>query len=265
MVAAAITVNGVAGSNTDLPINTVVQLNNTNNGGEITFAWTIIDQPVGTTDVLSSTTVQNPTFTPRKEGTYLIRLVVNASLGTEVQNLVVCAVRQLKTRLRVPAAGETTEADASDGWAASANLLLQMVDTLRADPGLVVLYTAGVLAVNDVVFVSGEQVIKSGLPGQETLGAVTKALASNAAHATHPLMAVVGAVAGGAPGVGSLFYARRFGRVSGLAGSPSAGDVVYLSDTGVPALSPGSNSRKIGRVMAASGGSYSFWMDGALP
>ena len=55
MTQALITVNAVAGSNTDLPINTLVQLNNTGNGGEITYAWSILDQPPGTADALSST------------------------------------------------------------------------------------------------------------------------------------------------------------------------------------------------------------------
>ena len=65
MPSANISINGVDGSNADLPINVLVQLGNQNTGGEVTFNWTIVDQPPGLDDMLSSATLQNPTFTPK--------------------------------------------------------------------------------------------------------------------------------------------------------------------------------------------------------
>ena len=64
MPQALITVNAVVGSNDDLPIDTLVTLANDNVGGETTYLWEIVDQPVGTADTLSSTSAPSVTFTP---------------------------------------------------------------------------------------------------------------------------------------------------------------------------------------------------------
>lgn len=266
MTQALITVNAVAGSNTDLPINTLVQLNNTGNGGETTYAWSILDQPPGTADVLSSSTVLNPTFTPKKEGSYLVQVVVNASLADEQTNRVVCAVRQLKTRLRVPAAGEVAEADASDGWAASANISARLLDTMRADPGLMVAKTnyAGA-AVNDVVYFSGLVTLKPTLPDQEIIPLVEKADASPpipADFATTAMGMVHSTVDGGAFVTGSLVYVRLYGLVTGLLLTPSPAPAipVYLSTT-AGALSTTASGRKLGNIIL-SGATDSIFFNG---
>src|SRR3989304_312459 len=119
-----IKVNAVVGSATNLPINGPAQLDNQNGGGETTYTWSILDQPEGTIDSLSSTSIQNPTFTPKKEGSYLVRLIVNQGQPDEQRNAVVCSVRQLKTLRRIPAAGETIEADTARGWATDVNRFL---------------------------------------------------------------------------------------------------------------------------------------------
>jgi len=251
MTQALITVNAVAGSNTDLPINTLVQLNNTGTGGETTYAWTILDQPAGTTDALSSGTIQNPTFTPNKEGTYLIQVVVNAALADEKTNRVVCVVRQLKTRIRVPAAGETTEADVSRGHATDANAALRLIDTMRADPGIVVAQLGYGAVAKEVVYFNGIAVIKSGLPGQETVPVVALATSvgpvpADAATATFGM--VLSAVDGGALTIGKLAYVRLFGLVLAVTvgGAPADETVVYLGAAG--ALNT-AGSRVLGRII----------------
>lgn len=248
MPQAKITINAVVGSNDDLPINVVVQLGNQNTGGELTFFWEILDQPDGPADTLSSTTLQNPTFVPTKEGTYLLRLTVNQSLVTEKVDQVIAAVRQLKTRLRVPAAGETNE-NGTDGWASpnAANTALQLVDAMRADPGIEVCYVAdGTVTTECVVMYRTAATIKTGLPGQETLLAVYRASALN--PVTEPFGYVVGSVDGGVIGVGSLVYVRRFGVTPLKPGFPlpSDGDTIYLNDTGDLSDTPGTNSRALG-------------------
>ena len=45
MPQAKILVNGIIGSNDDVTINTLVQLNNQNIGGESTYSWAILEQP----------------------------------------------------------------------------------------------------------------------------------------------------------------------------------------------------------------------------
>ncbi len=257
MTQALITVNAVAGSNTDLPINTLVQLNNTGNGGESTYAWSILDQPPGTTDVLSSASIVNPTFTPRKEGTYLIQVIVNLALGDQQTNRVVCSVRQLKTRTRVPAAGESTEADAADGYALSANELLRLIDTMRADPGVLVAQLGYAAAAQDVVRFTGIATLKSGLPGQEVVPLVTKGLATAAAITTEELGLVLAAVDGGALSNGKLAFIRVFGLVAPATSAALVGAAdeaaVYVSDTGVLDDVAGTNSRRCGKVVDNTG------------
>src|SRR5262245_63840027 len=101
MTQALITINGSPGADIDLPIDTLVQLNNTGTGGELTYKWSIVSQPPGTLDALSATNIQNPTFTPKKEGSYLIQLIVNESLGTEKRDRTIAAVRHIKSNSRI--------------------------------------------------------------------------------------------------------------------------------------------------------------------
>ncbi|PYI83233.1 MAG: hypothetical protein DME26_15400, partial [Verrucomicrobia bacterium] len=46
-------------------------------GNSLTFSWTILTAPAGSTAALSSTTAVMPTFTIDKFGTYVVRLIVN--------------------------------------------------------------------------------------------------------------------------------------------------------------------------------------------
>jgi len=265
MVQALITVNSVAGSNTDLAINTSVQLNNTNNGGESTFAWQILDQPVGTTDSLSNAALQNPTFTPKKEGTYLIELVVNASLASEARNRVVCRVRQLKTRTQVPAAGETTESG-SRGHAAAVEEILKLVDTIRADPGVLVIQLGYNATAKDVVRFTDSAVIKSGLPGQETVPVATLALATQAYVLTEELGLVMSAVDGGALSSGKLAYVRMLGLQTGCTiASVVDEDPIYVSDTGGLSRTVGTNTRRVGKAVSASAGVAAVFFRGFGP
>lgn len=255
MTRALITVNAVAGSNTDLVINTLTQLSNSGNGGEATYLWTVVDQPPGTADNLSSTTIQSPTLTPKKEGTYLIDLVVNLGLADEARNRVVCVVRHLKTRVQSPAAHQTSE-NGTRGWAAQVGPVIDLVDAMRADPGIIVAQAAATLAVNDVVHGTGSATIKSGLPGQEKVPILDKALATQAYILTDELYLVVGAVDGGSITVGKLFFARAFGmhRTAVSISAAVALDTVYVSDTATLSRTVGTNTRRVGKVLAVNGG-----------
>lgn len=278
MPAADISINGVDGSDTDLPINTLVQLDNQNIGGETTYAWTIIDQPpTGASDILSSAVIQNPSFTPKKEGTYLIQLVVNATLPSEQTDTVVAAVRHLKSRERVPAAGEETQADASDGWAQDAGqndgatagsfgYLRRIDDQFNSDFGIAVgqAGAAGIVK-GDVVRCSNVATIKSGLPGQEVVPLFTKALATVIGNVDELLGICEGGVNGAAsPANGDLIRVRIAGLYSAtVVGVPTTGNPVYVSDAGAISLTPGAVARKIGTAVAPSGGSYRVWVLGA--
>lgn len=270
MAQASITINGTPGSSLALPLNTLVQLDNQNVGGELSFKWEILDQPPGTADVLSSSTIKNPTFTPRKEGTYLLKLTVNEGLVTEQIGKAVAAVAQLKTRERIPAAGETTEANASDGWAVSMNSLLRRIDGLLSDPGIIIgVNTSGsVRGRGDVVRATASQVIKSGLPGQESVPGFSLATAATLGQVDELLCIIEGGIdgstsipAGGTP-ESRLMKVRYIGRFTGAAGSPAVGDTVFLNDSGVLSLTQGTVRRRVGSVMATSGGTYDVWFNG---
>lgn len=267
MPQAQITINGTPGSDDDLPIDTLIQLGNNGVGGELTYTWEILDQPDGPDDVLSNAAIPNPTFTPLKEGTYLLELIVNQGTGTEVRDQRIAAVRQLKSRGRVMAAGESTEDDATKGWKEAGNDWLQKVDGLLADAGMgVAIAGVGGLAVNDVLLPNGKATIKTGLPGQETLPKMTKALATSATDVASVLFVCKGGVDGNVtPGNGDLIKYRVQGPVYGVvtAGTPAVGDPVYISDAGRPVLAPGTNNRKIGRVIAfVAATSFDYWHNG---
>jgi hypothetical protein len=268
MAQAKITVNSVIGSNDQLPIATLVQLNNINVGGESTFNWAILDQPVGPPDSLSSLSVQNPTFTPNKEGTYLIQLTVNLGLPTEEQDSIICAVRQEKTYQRIPAAGETTQDNQAEGWAIALNSYLEAMDTQLADPGTIVgVDQAGGLISGNIVTATASAIIKGGLPGQETIPGFTLATSAGINPVSSLCAIVLQSVAatptGGPFSAGQIIKTKYIGRVPAqpLAGA-SVGQIVYMSDTGVLSLTPGTNRRQLGTVMAVSGSTADVWFDG---
>lgn len=271
MAQALITINAVTGSNppngTALVIDTVVALDNINNGGEVSYLWEFLDRPEGSTAAFSSSTVQNPTFTPDCEGTYLIRLTVNAALATESVNTVIAAISQMKSGIRIPAAGETTEEDTARGWAEDVNRGMQMLDNLRADPGYITGYAGAALARGQVVYISGMTLIKAGLPDEEYIPTFNKALANNASRMVLPLYIVQNLIDGGTSVLAnSIFFARDKGICGPIATlSSTAGTAVYVSDTGTLSLTPGTNPRRVGTIAYTDGTTYDWiYFDGGM-
>jgi hypothetical protein len=70
-----------AGPNQKVQLGALVQLNGSGstdvNGLPLTYQWNFLAIPVGSTAVLSSTTIPNPTFTADITGTYVAQLIVN--------------------------------------------------------------------------------------------------------------------------------------------------------------------------------------------
>lgn len=261
MPQAVIEINGSAGSNDDLPLNTLVTLTNDDVGGETTYLWEIVSQPVGTADALAGAATATATFTPKKEGSYLLRLTVNGALI----DTAVAAIRQLKTRIRVPASGETDEVNTAEGWALAADVTHQLAETARVDPGCFVGAAGGALTAGAIVRVSATSLIKSGLPGAETLPTWDAADATTTAQCRGLLGIVLEKVGGGSISPGNLILVRTRGLAQGVAvsGSPAVGALVYLTDAGTLATTPGTVVRILGHVAAGSG-PYSLWVDGAF-
>lgn len=253
MTQARITIGGTPGSNLSYTINTLAQLGNQNNGGETSYLWQIVDQPPGTNDSLSSTSTVNPSFTPRKEGTYLLELIVNLGQADEARNRVLLAVKQLKTGTRIPAAGEQGEAG-DDGHAASVNDLLRLIDTIRADPGLVIAQAISTLTRNTVVRFAGLATLKTGLPGQESILTCDVALGNASYINVDPLGLIVGRADGSSSTVtaGQLALVRMMGLQTQCGLSGSAQSLVYVSNTGSLSSAPGSIPRRVGKLLTSS-------------
>lgn len=264
------TINGTAGSNppngTAIVVGSTVQLNNTNGGGEVSYLWELLDIPEGSASALSDPAIQNPTFVADSEGTYLVKLTVNRTLSNEASTKVIVGVSQLKTLMRIPAAGESTEMSTLRGWAMSMNRNLRLVDNLRSDPGYMTGYAAGTEAAGHVLYISGLQTLKSGLPGEEKVPIFTSAVATSATSTDLPLWVFVSKAGGGTSvSSGDLLYAR----LSGVAGpftlsGGSAGDAVYLSDTGQVSDTPGTYVRRLGTIVLVDGSSYYVHFNGSL-
>lgn len=265
MPVANIEINGTASSKDTLPINTLVQLSNADVGGEVTYLWEILDQPVGTADVLSNAAIENPTFTPKKEGSYFLRLTVNAALGSISINTKIAAVRELKTNERIDAAFETTEVDAAKGWKTATNAAMKRALNAVADANLVACINApsSFPVIGNIVKFSIQGTIKTGLPGQEGLPVVEVAKATSFKDTHQALGVVVGTPSGSGVAANSVVIVQRFGLVAlAQAGSPVVGDAVYLGNTSLPSLVPGSVTRVIGRVTASAAGSWTWVIDG---
>lgn len=258
MARAQIKINGTDSRFTVVTIGGVVSLSNDDSGGETTYAWQVVDQPEGTTDALSATNVRDVTITPTKEGSYELLLTVN---GTLVQTAVV-AVLDARTGERIPAATETTESGAAEGWALAMKRILARALHAGVDANVVVTRTPGGIAAGALVSLTSVVTINAGTQAAFDVPSIAAALGTS----THVdrIGVLVDGVTPGSLGAGALVLVRMYGLVatSGV-GSPAAGDPVYLGNTGAPSLTPGTVSRLIGHVVSSSGGSYRWVIDAA--
>lgn len=256
MARAQIKINGSDSRFTAVTIGVAVNLSNDDNGGETTYAWTLVDQPEGTADNLSATNVRDVTLTPTKEGSYELQLIVN---GTLTQTAVV-AVLDARTGERIPAATETTESGAAAGWALALKRILARVLHATVDGNVVLARTPGGIAAGAIVSLTGVVTINGGTQAEFDVTSIAAALGT-VTH-TDRLGVLVDGVTPGSLGAGSLVLVRFFGLVAGSGtGAPAVGDPVYLSDTGTAALTPGTVTKTIGHVVASSAGAFRWVID----
>lgn len=261
---ASIKINGGTGGQaaTHLELGSTVNLSNDNAGGELTYEWTIVSQPAGTPgavfvnsgDIVSE--IPAPQFVITKEGSYLIRLIVNQNLPDEKVATTICAVRELQTGNRIPAAQETTEVDADEGWALDAvNDILQRVTRLT-DSGIFVAQASEPITPGDVVHMRALVDIADGLPGERKVPSVEIASAATSAEVDGPLGIMVGNVAGQENSVttGQLCRVMVIGALSSYAmddgpeGAGEAGDPVFVGNDGHISLTAGTWVRQVGDV-----------------
>lgn len=257
----AITVNGTAGSKDDIAINSVVQLDW--NAAGTTFAWSIPDQPPGTAETLSNAAIKNPTIQVKKEHTRRVKIVVDGTTTDEVT----ISVRHLKSRTWRPAFGETTQ-EGARGWAVPLESTLDYaVEGMTRGAVVVGVTGAAGLVKGNVLRVTGETVIKSGLPGQDTVFTLDKALATSAANLDEALYVLEAGVDGSTtPASGALVVARFLGLHGPVSGVSSVlGEPVFVSDTGTLVRgAPGSNRRVVGSVARAGASDFDVAFCGAV-
>lgn len=265
MTTAAIRVNALTPP-VDVPIAVLVTLSNAGTGGELTYSWTIVDQPEGPPDAIVGPATPTPTITPTKEGSYLFYLIVNQGLPDERRDMAKFNVRTFVDGRSPPAAGETVQQDPTRGWATEENRRMNDITDLRKDSGRL----AGRIAVSGAVpnatllYVSGTFEIMSGLPGAARVPIFDVANASTASKVRGSLYVLDrGVVNITAPVANEMVWVRKDGMCYGTAlGGVAVGDPVYADNTGSISAAPGDYHRNVGRVAAVRGGVVDIEFDG---
>jgi hypothetical protein len=266
MTQARIQIDSVTGSNppngTALVLGATVAITNVNNGGEVTYLWEWLDRPENSAAAFANPAVQTTSFVADVEGTYVIRLTVNAALSDERTDIVIAAVSQLLTVERIPGAFETTQANTLRGWAEAINRWLVRVDRHVADNGTRVGIIASGANRGQVVLAEAADLIRTGLPEEVMCQGYGVALASNLAHVQAPLFVVEGKPDGGTVvGAGGLGIVRAGGLFGPLSGAPTVGDPVYVDDGALLSLTPGTYTRQMGVVVWEDGTDYYIAVD----
>ena len=256
-MAAIIQINSGTGgvSNDNLPLDTIVTLTSVDTALH-SYTWAIVSQPEGPNDNIVGSG-QIVTFTPTKEGSYLVKLTVDFGYPSEDSQQLIAAVRELETGDRIPAIGETTENSVNDGWANPVDSVLQRV-TRFTDAGVLPGVAAESLAVGDVVYASDTYTLAAGLPGERVVANWSKAHADVPAEVQGVFGVVVGSVLGGSIGADDVITVQTTGLYQGVpfASAPSVGDPVFISDAAGLSLSQGTIKRKIGTVCAVGASTY---------
>lgn len=269
MTQARIQIDSVTGSNppngTAILVGATVSVTNVNNGGESTYLWEFLDKPEGSSASFINPNIQSTTFIPDVEGTYLLRLTVNRTLADERTDTQIVGCNTVRSGLRLPAAGETTQASTSRGWALAVNRILRKVDALLSDPGVVVGYTSSGCNRGDIVKVGNTDTLLSGLPDEVVVPRFVAALASDSYDVRLPLYVVEEDIDGNTSiSPSTIIRCRRYGLFGPLVGSPTAEDPVYVDDSGAVSLTAGTYTRQIGHAVNPSGGNYYLAFDGAV-
>lgn len=255
---------GIPGqADVNISLNAVVSL--TSSVSAATYEWVIVSQPEGAPQVnLDPYEITNPivstsptcSLIPTKEGSYLIRLTLNAGEPDESVATTICAVRELQTGNRIPAPQETTEVNSDEGWAPGAvTKILQRVTRL-SDSGIFVAQndSGGALVPGNVVHMNGMALLGVG-DNERYVPTVGKALATDLALVDGPLGVMVGNAAED-PGYisvadGGLCRVMVMGGLPAYAGAGTggtAGDPIYVSNTGTLSLTAGDFVRQVGDV-----------------
>lgn len=111
----------------------LVTLTNFDNTGILAWQWTLLDRPAGSLASLTGAASSVATLTPDVPGSYLVRLRTWLDAGATVLDGVSTAIAFVRYTTvptwRVPAAGETTEVNATRGWADEVNDIIDYIQS----------------------------------------------------------------------------------------------------------------------------------------
>lgn len=264
MASASIEINGSANSADFLPLNTPVQLSNDDTGGEVSYLWELLDIPEGSIASLTNPAIENPLFTPDVEGTYLVRLTVNAALTTEVIDRKIAAVRYTKSWERAPAAGEIVELDIR-GWARAMNQNLRRFEANLVDANIVFALAGSTdVGIGSIVALRGSVgTIRAGLPYEETVLVAEAAFANDANLLAGKLGVVIGTPSGSGVAEDEPVLVRMFGlsEIAGNQAGVALGDLVFVASDASFSLDPGDFWRPVGHVVHVDGDDYRWIID----
>jgi hypothetical protein len=250
-------------SNDNLTLGAVVTLTSVDTALH-SYTWAIVSQPEGPNDAIVGSG-KIVSFTPTKEGSYLVKLTVDFGYPSQDSQQLIAAVRELETGDRIPAIGETTENSVNDGWANPVDAVLQRV-TRFTDAGVLPGVAAEPLAVGDVVYASDTYTLAAGLPGERVVANWSKAHADVPAEVQGVFGVVLGSVLGGSIDADDVITVQTTGLFQGVpfASAPSVGDPVFISDAAGLSLSQGTIKRQIGTVCDVGVSTYAV-MIGPAP
>jgi hypothetical protein len=149
----------------------VFTVSNFNNSNVLAHRWTLVDKPIGSSASLATPTAPTSTITPDIPGSYLIRLEtfldVGATDADDADEQIIGIRFVAPFDWLVPAAGETSQQDATRGWAEAREEAIRAVrQNLMSEPSAVV--TAG-----PVTATQGELVLYDPSGGTFTINAPT--------------------------------------------------------------------------------------------
>jgi len=116
-------------SRDDLALGIAVTLSNNDNTGIVSWSWEFISKPPGSSATLTTPSASTCSFTPDIRGSYFVKLTVtDGASGTDTDERI-GAIKTSYLDVRIPAAEEKVEFDATLGWADAMYDAIIAIDT----------------------------------------------------------------------------------------------------------------------------------------